>query len=197
MSKQYESYPIIITVPSSKTHPPHHVSYLINALLSHSYPNDPRYNKGTFVTVMAKGPQNQHKLQSLFDHTDSCKVLQDVIRTMLARSFVEELFRPQEMYTTSSTRQIFNKLAHSSIMRINETSMDKLFDLMTMGVKYQWISCNVPQQMVQSTYNHLTALRQISEGSEVAELVDSCSKLVKETYCNLSVGNWYMLHQQM
>jgi hypothetical protein len=116
---------------------------------------------------------------------------------MLARSFVEELFRPQEMYTSSSTRQIFNKLAHSSIMRINESSMDKLYDLMTMGVKYQWIRCNVPQQMLQSTYNHLTALRKICEGSEVLALVDSCSKLVMDTYCNLSVGNWYMLHQQM
>uniref|UniRef100_A0A7S2QVI2 Uncharacterized protein n=1 Tax=Triparma pacifica TaxID=91992 RepID=A0A7S2QVI2_9STRA len=125
------------------------------------------------------------------------KVLQDVIRTMLASSFVDELFRPQEMYTNSSTRQIFNKLAHSSIMRINETSMDKLYDLMTMGVKYQWICCNVPQQMVQNTYNHLTALSTISEGSEVMTLVENCKNLVKETYCNLSVGNWYLLHQQV
>ena len=54
------------------------------------------------------------------------KVLCDVLRTMVSKSFVSELFRPQEMYSSSSTRQIFNKLAHSSIMRINETSMDKL-----------------------------------------------------------------------
>ena len=54
------------------------------------------------------------------------KVLCDVLRTMVSKSFINELFRPQEMYTTSSTRQIFNKLAHSSIMRINEQSMDKL-----------------------------------------------------------------------
>ena len=30
-------------------------------------------------------------------------------------------------------RQIFDRLAHSSIMRLNETSMDKLFDLMAQG----------------------------------------------------------------
>ena len=100
------------------------------------------------------------------------KVLQDVIRTMFASSFVNELFRPQEMYTSSSTRQIFNKLAHSSIMRINETSMDKLYDLMTMGVKHQWVCCNVPQQMIQNTFNHLTAMGVIAEGSEVMELVE-------------------------
>ena len=49
------------------------------------------------------------------------KVLQDVLRTMYSKSFVSELFKPQDMYSNSSTRQIFNKLAHSSIMRINET----------------------------------------------------------------------------
>ena len=34
-------------------------------------------------------------------------------------------------------RAVFDRLAHSSIMRLNTNSMDKLFDLMTMAVKYQ------------------------------------------------------------
>jgi len=36
------------------------------------------------------------------------------------------------VYSQRSTRQIFDKLAHSSIMRLSESSMDKLYDLMTM-----------------------------------------------------------------
>ena len=32
---------------------------------------------------------------------------------------------------------MFDKLAHASIMRLNSNSMDKLYDLMTMAVKYQ------------------------------------------------------------
>lgn len=69
-------------------------------------------------------------------HDRSSKVLQDVVKTMLSKKFVEELFRAQEMYSMQSTRQIFEKLAHSSIMKLNATSMNKLFDLMLMGVKY-------------------------------------------------------------
>ena len=65
----------------------------------------------------------------------SKRVLQDVIRTMYNKMFIEELFRPQDVYSMHSTRQIFDRLAHSSIMRLNESSMDKLFDLMTMGFK--------------------------------------------------------------
>ena len=41
------------------------------------------------------------------------------------------------MYKMTSTRQIFQKLAHSSIMKLDATSMQKLFDLMLMGLKYQ------------------------------------------------------------
>lgn len=40
--------------------------------------------------------------------------------------FITELFRPQDVYTMHSTRQIFDRLAHSSIMRLNESSMDKV-----------------------------------------------------------------------
>ena len=62
----------------------------------------------------------------------SKKVLNDVVRTMFHDTFVTELFKPHELYTNSQTRQIFDRLAHSSIMRLNESSMEKLYDLMTM-----------------------------------------------------------------
>lgn len=53
-------------------------------------------------------------------------VLQDVISTMFNSKFVDELFKAQEIYSNASTRQIFDRLAHSSIMRLNESSMDKV-----------------------------------------------------------------------
>eukprot|EP00518_Triparma_eleuthera_P009800 CAMPEP_0182472532 /NCGR_PEP_ID=MMETSP1319-20130603/22288_1 /TAXON_ID=172717 /ORGANISM="Bolidomonas pacifica, Strain RCC208" /LENGTH=427 /DNA_ID=CAMNT_0024673225 /DNA_START=143 /DNA_END=1423 /DNA_ORIENTATION=+ len=125
------------------------------------------------------------------------KVLQDVIRTMFSETFISELFRPQEMYTSSSTRQIFNKLAHSSIMRINETSMDKLYDLMTMGVKYQFLSCNCPQQLLQVTFNHLSSIVGISKGSDCMTLVESTMTLLTQTYSTMTPGNWSQLKQQV
>ena len=66
----------------------------------------------------------------------SSKVLQDIVKSLLADRFVEELFRPQPIYTMSATKQIFKKLAHSSIMKLNDQSMQKLYDLMVMGIKY-------------------------------------------------------------
>ncbi len=54
------------------------------------------------------------------------KVLVDVIRAMYSQVFISELFKAQEMYTVAATKQIFEKLAHSSIMRLNKSSMDKV-----------------------------------------------------------------------
>lgn len=51
----------------------------------------------------------------------ACKVLNDVIRTMFDPGYVDKLFAPQDMYTVSQTRKIFDRLAHSSIMRLSES----------------------------------------------------------------------------
>jgi hypothetical protein len=49
------------------------------------------------------------------------KVLHDVACTMFDRSFIrDKLYVYQPMYTLASTRGIFDKLAHSSIMRLSE-----------------------------------------------------------------------------
>ena len=88
-------------------------------------------------------------------HDRSQKVLQDIIKSMLNDKFMTELFRPQTMYTVVSTRQIFEKLAHSSIMKLNATSMQKLFDLMLMGLKYQTQLTCQPEEIFHNTMTHL------------------------------------------
>ena len=51
--------------------------------------------------------------------------------------------------------QIFDRIAHSSIMRLSESSMEKLYDLMTMGFKYQLVCCSHPGELLTITMNHL------------------------------------------
>lgn len=49
------------------------------------------------------------------------QVMHDVLRSLFETKFVEELFKPQEIYPVTLTRKIFEKLAHSSIMRLSES----------------------------------------------------------------------------
>ncbi|XP_008692613.2 protein OSCP1 isoform X2 [Ursus maritimus] len=55
------------------------------------------------------------------------KVLNDIISTMFNRKFMEELFKPQELYSKKALRTIYDRLAHASIMRLNQASMDKVY----------------------------------------------------------------------
>lgn len=181
-------------------------------------------------------------------------VLSDVVKTMYSKKFIAELFKPQPLYSNRSTRQIFDRLAHSSIMRLNENSMDKvrspsaaacaacrracihavhavcvqpclsplpllctcwrmlspmllavvltffaprttcsryqhppppthprvpqLYDLMTMGFKYQMICCATPVHLMQLTLNHLESLIAIVDNPSVAELIEGAKSFV-------------------
>jgi len=75
------------------------------------------------------------------------------------------------MYTMTSTKQIFEKLAHSSIMKLNSTSMQKLFDLMLMGLKYQVQSTCQPEEIYHVTMKHLLTMRDLIAGSSVEYLI--------------------------
>ena len=86
-----------------------------------------------------------------------------------------------------STRQIFDRLAHSSIMRLNESSMDKLFDLMTMGFKYQLLACSYPEELLHVTLNHLAQLRsKVADAKVVVDLVDEATRMAQEKYSRMS-----------
>lgn len=53
-------------------------------------------------------------------------VMHDITSTMFNTRFMEELFKPQEIYSKKAMRTVFDRLAHASIMRLNAASMDKV-----------------------------------------------------------------------
>ncbi|VDK28004.1 unnamed protein product [Gongylonema pulchrum] len=106
------------------------------------------------------------------------RVLTDILHMMFNTKFLEELFKPQHVYSRRTTRMFFEKLAHSSIMRLNETSMDKLYDLMTMAYKYQLQLCTGPEHIVLITLNHLDCVRKILPNDEILQqLLDVAHQL--------------------
>ena len=68
------------------------------------------------------------------------RILRDIIGQMLSEKFSKELFSPQPVYKKREMRTVFEKLAHTSIMKLNASSMGKLYDLMVMAFKYQ-VTC--------------------------------------------------------
>jgi len=148
---------------------------------------------GEMVYILAQRLQAQK-----IPEAQGQKVLCDVVRTMYYPRFIEELFKPQEIYSLQSTRQIFDRLAHSSIMRLNESSMDKLFDLMIMGFKLQLMSSVTPREIIDVTNNHLEELRRLAgDGDGVRALVDECIKQVQQAYGGMSMAGLCAMRQSL
>ncbi|KAJ1447832.1 organic solute transport protein 1-domain-containing protein [Pelagophyceae sp. CCMP2097] len=116
---------------------------------------------------------------------------------MFSKRFVTELFKAQWIYKDASIRQIFDKLAHSSIMKLNETSMTKLYSLMVMGVKFQLLRCVEPGRMLEVTRAHMKELKAMCGSKVTDELMDACSGLCDSVYGNFSAGDWVACKQQL
>ncbi|KAH8057746.1 organic solute transport protein 1 [Aureococcus anophagefferens] len=101
------------------------------------------------------------------------------------------------MYKDKSIRQIFDKLAHSSIMKLNETSMSKLYSLMVMGVKYQLLRCVSPKRFYDVTLQHLSELRSMCDSKLTDELLDDTVARCERTYGRFTFGDWILCKQQL
>ncbi|XP_010624122.1 protein OSCP1 isoform X2 [Fukomys damarensis] len=126
------------------------------------------------------------------------KVLNDIIMTMFNRKFMEELFKPQELYSKKALRTIYDRLAHASIMRLNQASMDKLYDLMTMAFKYQVLLCPRPKDVLLVTFNHLDAIKGfIQDSPTILHQVDETFRQLTEVYGALSAGEFRLIRQTL
>jgi len=85
---------------------------------------------------------------------------------------------------------VFDKLAHSSIMRLSEASMDKLYDLMMMGFKRQMLTVQHSEEIVFVTLNHLRRIRELCHAESVLQIVDSTIAMIKDTYGRFSQGDF-------
>ena len=74
----------------------------------------------------------------------SVRVLNDVISKIFEKEFINSLYTESKAFTLKHIKSIFVKIAHCSIMKLNEASMGKLFDLMVMGIKYQLVASKSP-----------------------------------------------------
>ncbi len=99
-----------------------------------------------------------------------------------------EITRPQDIFARQNMRIIFEKLAHTSVMRLDSVSMEKLYDLMTMAVKYQVTFCSKPKDLLLVTYNHLDSMAKFVSDSAVntKALLENAYKTVDTVELNFA-----------
>lgn len=91
---------------------------------------------------------------------------------MLDERFINEIFKPQQLYNKEELFLLFREIAHASIMKLNENSMGKLYDLMIMVFKYQLFFASQPYDVLLITLNHLDSLRRMVSSPDVYKQLD-------------------------
>ncbi|XP_043993909.1 protein OSCP1-like [Gambusia affinis] len=134
----------------------------------------------------------------VWSQRDRKRVLNDVVGTMFSKSFMDELLKPQQLYSHRTMKTVLTRLAHSSIMRLNPASMDRLYELMIMAFKYQVLLSPRPRDLLLVSYNHLDAARAfVRDTPAVLNQVDETHRKIIEVYSRLSDGEFQLLRQTL
>ncbi|KAM4725017.1 protein OSCP1a isoform 2-T2 [Anableps anableps] len=129
---------------------------------------------------------------------DRKRVLNDIVGTMFSKPFIDELLKPQQLYSHRTMKTVLTRLAHTSIMRLNQTSMDRLYELMIMAFKYQVLLCPRPRDLLLISYNHIDTIREfIRDTPVVLNQVDEAHRKIIEVYSRLSEGEFQLLRQTL
>jgi len=106
--------------------------------------------------------------------------MDDIVGIMLNEKFLTQLFKPQAIYNKTALRILFEDLAHASIMRLDGASMDKLYDLMIMALKYQILMACQPLELILITLNHIDAIRNFVSTPALQLQVDETYRMLMQ-----------------
>ncbi|XP_039676951.1 protein OSCP1a isoform X1 [Perca fluviatilis] len=136
--------------------------------------------------------------KGVWSENDRKRVMNDIVGTMFGKDFMDELLKPQQLYSHRTMKTVLTRLAHASIMRLNPASMDRLYELMIMAFKYQVLLCPRPKDLLLITYNHIDTIREfVKDTPVVGNKVDETHRKIIETYSSLPEGEFQLLRQTL
>lgn len=164
-----------------------------------------RIDKATLLLYLNLGGEMVYILQQRLSaqkvaQEKSGRVLQEIIGCFLCPSTMGELLKLGTLTLSSAKfiKCLFERVVHSSIMRLNRESMDKLYDLMTMVFKYQLLMVPSPRQSVAITLNHLdTVETYVKENLELTERIALVKDSLVEIFFSTSLAEFQTVRCQV
>ncbi|XP_017887176.1 protein OSCP1 [Ceratina calcarata] len=110
------------------------------------------------------------------------QVLDDVSAALLNPKILSSVFGGKPLPGIPVLRSTLECVVLSSIMKLDKNSMNKLFDLMTMMVKYQLTAATGPVEVVLLTLNHTDAMRDMVSNPNAQQCVGLVHQMVTDFY---------------
>jgi hypothetical protein len=104
--------------------------------------------------------------------------MNEVIGAFLDPKQLQLIFDGKLHMHVHSLRTILERVVLSSIMKLDANSMNKLFDLMIMMVKYQLDTATGPREVILLTLNHIDAVRSMAIDKTLHVHVDLAHQLL-------------------
>ncbi|EDW10236.2 protein OSCP1 [Drosophila mojavensis] len=107
----------------------------------------------------------------------SLQVIHDVTSVLLEPKFIESLINGSmhsnaQLLTADHCKFMLNDIATCSLMRLDETSMEKLWNLMTMVYKWQLFVSRHQHHLLDITFRHLDAISRLYPDAKRHMLID-------------------------
>ncbi|XP_030003702.1 protein OSCP1a isoform X2 [Sphaeramia orbicularis] len=148
--------------------------------------------------LQAQNTSEDNSEKGMWSENDRKRVMNDIVGTMFSKSFMDELLKPQQLYSHRTMKTVLTRLAHTSIMRLNPASMDRLYELMVMAFKYQVFLCPRPKDLLLISYNHIDTIREfVKDTPAVLNQVEETHRKIIEVYSSLSEGEFQLLRQTL
>lgn len=131
------------------------------------------------------------------------KVINDVVLSLFEEKLTTDMFKLNDLSKFSYIKQVFERLAHSSIMKLNSNSMSKLFDLMIMANKLQLVRIRYPEEISKVTMNHLNSIIDIMKkhdpvlNKEAIKIVENFTNRLKIIFNSYSSWDYVILKQTL
>lgn len=114
-------------------------------------------------------------------------MLDDVTAALLNPKTLSSTFVEEPLTDMSILRSTLECVVLSSIVKLDINSMNKLFDLMIMMVKYQLTAATGPREVILLTLNHIDAMRDMVSNSNAQQ----CIRLVHQMVLDVSILYFY------
>ncbi|KAM9838867.1 protein OSCP1a [Aulostomus maculatus] len=148
--------------------------------------------------LRAHNTSEDNSEKGVWSENDRKRVMNDIVGTLFSKAFMDELLNPQQLYSHRTMKTVLTRLAHTSIMRLNPASMDRLYELMVMAFKYQVFLCPRPRDLLLISYNHIDTIREfVKDTPAVANQVDETHRKMIEVYSPLTEAELQLLRQTL
>ncbi|CAL7948642.1 unnamed protein product [Xylocopa violacea] len=114
------------------------------------------------------------------------QVLDDITAALLNPEILSSVFEEKTLTEIPVLRSTLECVVLSSIMKLDKNSMNKLFDLMIMMVKYQLTVATGPVEVVLLTLNHTDAMYDMVSSPSAQHCVGLVHQMVTDFYGTLT-----------